>query len=245
MPPERKDKIGFGNLTLIQKPGDFCYGVDAVIISDFAAKCKKPIKKAADMGTGTGIIPLILSYKTRIPEIVGFEIQKDALELARRNVSENGLDSRIKIVDCDIKNIPGNLCGTMDMVVTNPPYVAVGSGLKNPDVPMAGARHEITADMNDFFNAAAKLLKNKGDFYMVHRPSRLTDLLFFARKNGLEPKEMRLVCPDKEKTANIVMLHCTKGGGKELKILKPLFIYDMVGNYSREIMGIYERECQK
>lgn len=250
---ERLDKTGFGELKIIQKPEDFCYGVDAVILADFAAGRirtteslnVKSIGKSMDLGTGTGIIPLILSHKTAIPEIYGLEIQEPAYQRAVRNVTANKLSGRIKIIKGDVVDFMlkegKSLMGAFDMVVTNPPYVAKGKGIENNSGAKLIARQETTGGIEDFIGTASKLLKDKGDFFMVHRPARLADIIIAMHENSIEPKEMRFVSPNARKAPNILLIHGVKGGGRELKILDPLFIYDMEGGYTPEINAIYER----
>jgi tRNA1Val (adenine37-N6)-methyltransferase len=245
MNAERTDCIGFGDLRLIQRPEDFCYGVDAVILADFTASSIKSPTRVMDLGTGNGIIPLILSHKTVAKKILGLEIQREAYEVACKNISENGLDDRITILQGDVVeiglSIHPELTGTMDVVVSNPPYMANNSALTNDNPAKAIARHEISANLNDFLNAAARLLKNKGHLFMVYRPNRMVDLFCQAREVGLEPKEFRLVCPRHGEPPNILLVHFIKGGGKELKILPTLNVYQSSGEYTDEIMAIYEK----
>jgi len=251
---ERLDDIGFGGLKLIQKPDEFCYGVDAVILADFAAgggrptdaKAGKKAKKAIDLGTGTGIIPLILSHKTDIAEIYGLEVQEASYERALRTVEANNLSARIKLLKGDVSDFMlGNgktHAGSFDMVLTNPPYVAKGTGIENNSCAKLVARQETTAGIEDFIFAASRLLKEKGDFYMVHRPSRLPDIILSMHAHSIEPKEMRFVSPNANKAPNIILIHGIKGGRRSLRILDPLFIYNIDGGYSKEIHRIYERE---
>lgn len=245
MNAERTDCIGFGDLRLIQQPEDFCYGVDAVILSDFAAAGNKSIQTIMDLGTGNGIIPLILSHKTEAHKIYGVEIQEKVFDIASRNVAQNGLESRITMIRGDVRQI-GNqlypeLVGALDMVVSNPPYMANGSGIVNLNNAKTMARHETAGTLADFMNASARLLKQKGHLYMIHRPNRMVDLFCLAREEGLEPKELRLVSPRDGEIPNILMVHFVKGGGKELKFLPPLAIYDANGEYTSEILAIYEK----
>lgn len=249
MQGERMDEIGFGNLKLIQKPEEFCYGVDAVILADFASKAVQKngsrYKRAMDLGTGTGIIPLILSHKTLLEKIYAVEVQPDSFNRACRNIQLNKLQSRISIINEDVSKIEVNLSDlkeSFDLVTANPPYMIGGAGLINENKAKRIARHETTADLAAFIRASAVLLREKGELFMVHRPSRLVDICEACRKYKIEPKELRFVSPNKNAKPNILLIHCVKSGGPELKMLDPLYVYEDNGNsYTDELMKIYER----
>lgn len=239
---ERIDEIGFGSLRLIQKPEDFCYGIDAVLLATSAE-----IRKGArviDLGTGTGIVPLILSHRTEAAEIFGVELQQDSYERALRNAAINDLEERVRFIHSDVKLLlesNPSLARSFDAVFTNPPYVKGGGGLQNMRGAKTIARHETTAGLEDFIRQASLLLKDKGEFYMVHRPNRLVDICALCRKYRLEPKELRLVCPDRETAPNILLIRCVKHGRPELKFKNPLYVYKEDGSYTDEIMELYER----
>lgn len=235
---ERIDEIGFSDLKLIQKPEEFCYGVDAVILADFAAR--KTANRIVDLGTGTGIIPLILSHKTKAESIYGIEYQQESWQRAVRNAALNGLSERLHFVQANVAEFDG-LCHWADAVTANPPYMVGQCGLKNQNEAKTIARHETVGSLEDFVMCASRILKDRGDFYLVHRPARLVDLFSACRSWKLEPKEMRLVAPQKGETPNLVLLHCVKNGGIELKFLENLYIYQEKGVYSNEIQQIYER----
>ena len=204
---ERIDQIGFGGLELIQEPAEFCYGVDAVLLADFAARQggfsevnfdAKPVVarrrgladcKAVDLCTGTGIIPLILSYKTNCSRIYGVEVQQNSYERAVRSVQRNGLQARVQFFRSDVKDFCSGqgvcLRDSVDVVTCNPPYTQGQSGLTNANSAKAIARHETTAGLADFVQCAAQLLKPKGSFFMVHRPARLVDICVAGRTYGL------------------------------------------------------------
>lgn len=252
-PDERIDDIGFGNLRLIQKPSDFCYGVDAVILAHEAGlKADKEgtrfskAGKIVDLGTGTGIIPVILSEKTDAESIIGIEIQEASYERAVRNATLNGLDGRVGFIKANVKEFPKEypeFRGTADMVTSNPPYQKGNTGMRSENSPKMIARHEITADLEDFMRCTAFLLREKGDFFLIHRPSRLVDICYIGRKLGLEPKEIRFIHPYKDREANILMVHMIKGAGKELKYLEPLVVHSDEGGYTEELLKCYaERE---
>lgn len=241
---ERVDDIGFGELKLIQKPEDFCYGVDAVILADFAANHKKgPARTIVDLGTGTGVIPLILSYKTDAEKIVGVELQEDSWKRACRNSEMNGLSGRVEFINGDVNDFikwGESLKGQAEVVVCNPPYFIKGGGIKNDASAKTIARHETTAGLRDFLECAKYLLANKGDLFMVHRPSRLADLCYYGRQLGLEPKEMRFVSPNKNTAPNILLIHFVKGGGNELRVLDPLYVYETEGGYTEDLLKAYK-----
>lgn len=242
---ERLDEIGFGGLTLIQKPEEFCYGVDAVILADFASKySRRTFRSAVDLGTGTGIIPLILSSKTEIPSITGIEVQADSYNRAVRNSKNNGLEERVKFVHGDVKDYRTGwgreLQGTVDLVTSNPPYTAGSSGLTSSNPAKLIARHETTASLEDFMKCAAWILRDKGEFFMVHRPSRIVDICCLGRQYGLEVKELQFVSSNREGKPNILLIHMVKGGGREAKMLPPLYVYDMEGGYTPELLAAYE-----
>lgn len=245
---ERVDEIGFNGLKLIQAPDEFCYGVDAVVLADFASKSanqKERLKTAVDLGTGTGIIPLILSHKTELEHLYGVEIQKNSFERACRNAVLNQLLTRVRFIHADIAKpfeALKSLEGSIDLVTCNPPYMTGGAGIINGNEAKRIARHETTADLECFVSTAARLLKPKGHLYMVHRPSRLVDICFYCRKHKLEPKELRFVSPDKNTAPNILLVHCVKNGNPELKMLEPLYVYEEDhSDYTEEIITIYER----
>lgn len=242
---ERLDEIGFGGLKLIQKPEEFCYGVDAVILAHFAAKySRKSFRRALDLGTGTGVIPLILSHKTEIPSIVGVEVQEASYGRAIRNRDGNNLENRVDFIHGDVKDYKTGwgkeLQGLVDMVTSNPPYTAGSGGLANANQAKRIARHETTASLEDFIKCAAYVLREKGDFFMVHRPSRIVDICCLGRQYGLEVKELQFVSPNREGNPNIILVHMVKGGGREAKMLEPLYVYDMDGNYTAEVLESYK-----
>lgn len=246
---ERLDEIGFGSLKLIQKPEEFCYGIDAVILADFASKVanknNSKFKRAIDLGTGTGIIPLILTHKTSLEKIYAVEIQKNSFDRACRNVEINELTEKISIINCDVLDLEkkfGKLKGLFDLVTTNPPYMIGGAGIINENDAKKIARHETTADLENFIKTSAMLLREKGELLMVHRPSRLVDICEACRKYKVEPKELRFVSPNKNTKPNILLVRCVKFGKPELKMLDPLYVYDEIGNYyTEELEKIYER----
>ncbi len=246
---ERTENIGFGGLKLIQDSRQFRYGVDAVILSDFASKLYPGFKNVVDLGTGNGIIPMILSHKNSSAVICGIDVQEDAISLAERSSLMNGLEDRVSFIHGDITDMASEdfrkkhgLCeGAYDMVTSNPPYFPKGGAIPSGSTAKFVARHETTASLEDFIKAASFLLKTGGHYFMVHRPSRLVDIFYHCRKYDMEPKDMRMVVPRHGEAPNIVLIHCVKGGGRELKVMKELAVYGEGGVYSEEIETIYER----
>ncbi len=241
---ERIDEIGFSGYRLIQRPAEFCYGIDAVLLADFARV--RDGGRICDLGTGTGVIPLILRHKTKAAEIWGVELQETSFRLARRNARINGLEESLHFLLSDVKEAADKLGrGTFDAVVSNPPYMAGGGGLLSRNPAKLTARHETTASLSDFIRAAAELLSGRGSFYLVHRPSRLADILVSCRENRLEPKLLRMVAPREGAAPNILLLQCVKNGNPELNVLPQLNVYDGDGGYTEEVLRIYGRRPEQ
>lgn len=235
---ERIDDLQRNNLRIIQNPEKFCFGIDAVLLSSFA-DCREG-DEVLDIGTGTGIIPILMSAKTKAGHFAALEIQKESADMAARSVSLNELDDRIKIVNGDIKNASELFKDNyFDVITTNPPYMIESHGLTNPDEPKAIARHEIKCNLEDIIKASALLLKSKGKFYMVHRPFRLSEIMVTLTKYGLEPKRMQLVHPFADKEPNMVLIEAMKGAKPRITIEKPLIIYKSPGVYTDEVYKIY------
>lgn len=225
-------------LVIIQDRRRFCFGIDAVLLSGFAEV--RSGETVLDLGTGTGILPLLLSAKTEAEKLIGLEIQPESAEMARRSVELNGLAERISIVNGDLKDVSSLFGrGTADVVVSNPPYMTGGHGLVNPADAKAIARHEIACTFSDVARAAATVLRPGGRFYLVHRPFRLPELMKVLSGAGLEPKRMRLVYPSAEKEPELVLLGCVKGGKPSLKTEKPLILKNESGDYTREVRENY------
>ena len=243
---ERVDDIGFGQFRLIQNPEEFCYGVDSVLLADFMAnRIRVNPGTVVDMGTGTGVIPLILCHKTDVKKVIGVELQRSSYDKAVRNAVLNNVSDRISFVLGDVNDAEldwgKELKGKIDAVVTNPPYFKAGGAIKSELSVKAAARHETTAGLEEVMKCASYLLRNRGELFMVHRPSRLVDICCLGRMAGLEVKEIRFVSPRKGEIPNILLVKLVKGGGSELKILPPLAVYDTDGNYTSDILNIYER----
>jgi len=242
---ERIDDLQIGGLHILQNPDRFCFGMDAVLLSGFTSDHEKNLKadsSVLDLGSGTGILPILLSAKTHAGKLEGIEIMPGAADMANRSIKMNGIDSRVNIKCGDLKNISDYYkAGEFDVACSNPPYTKMGDGLLNEADDMVCARHEIHCDFNDVCRAAAYALKNKGRFYLVHRPYRLPELFETLRQNNLEPKVIRFVHSFIDKECTMVLIRSVKGGAAELRIESPLVIYERPGVYSPEVRGIYER----
>ncbi|MBR1470106.1 MAG: tRNA1(Val) (adenine(37)-N6)-methyltransferase [Lachnospiraceae bacterium] len=212
--------------------------MDAVLLSGFV---RVPGGAALlDMGTGTGILPLLLSAKTPAGRITGLEIQPESADMARRSVELNGLSEKIRIITGDIKEADRIFgAASFEVISCNPPYIAGGAGLQNPDAPRAIARHEICCTFLDVAEQAAKLLVPGGKLFVVHRPDRLSELLVTLTGCGLEPKRLRIVYPFADKEPNMVLIEAARGGRKGITLEKPLIIYEAPGRYSEEIRRDY------
>ena len=208
---ERIDDLQRNGYRIIQKKKGFCFGMDAVLLSGFAQV--KEGEVAVDLGTGTGIIPILLEAKTKGKHFTGLEIQEEVAEMAERSVRLNQLEARVDIVRGDIKEA-SRLFGkaSFDVVTSNPPYMNDNHGLKNPELPKAIARHEVFCTLDDVCREASLLLKSGGRFYMVHRPHRLAEIITALKTYKLEPKRMKLVHPFADKEANMVLIEAVRGG---------------------------------
>ncbi|MCD7863501.1 MAG: tRNA1(Val) (adenine(37)-N6)-methyltransferase [Lachnospiraceae bacterium] len=235
---ERLDDLQRNGLSIIQKPGKFCFGMDAVLLSGFAAA--KAGERVLDLGTGTGIIPILLSAKTKADQLVGLEIQHESAEQADRSVRLNGLEDRVKIVEGDLREAAGLFgAASFDVVTSNPPYMIDSHGLQNPNEALAIARHEILCSLEDVISQTSKVLKPGGHFYMVHRPFRLAEMISLMVQYRLEPKRMRLVYPRVDQEPNMVLIEGVRGGKSRMTVEKPLIVYGENGKYTSEIYEIY------
>ncbi|HAA43127.1 MAG TPA: tRNA1(Val) (adenine(37)-N6)-methyltransferase [Ruminiclostridium sp.] len=238
---ERIDDLQYKGLKIIQKDDGFCFGLDAVLVSNFADVRKNDC--VIDLGTGTGIISILIAGKTEAKSITGIEIQEDMAEMANRSIKLNNLQDRVKIICGDLRKSPEIFgISKFDVVVTNPPYMNVGGGLLNPNEKKAISRHEILCTLEDIMKVSEKILKPMGRFVMVHRPDRLVDIIWFMRKYSIEPKYMRFVYPSANKKANLILIKGTKQARPQLKMMEPLYVYNEKGQFTDEINKIYGRE---
>ena len=238
---ERIDDLEFKGLKIIQNEKGFCFGIDSVLLSDFAKNIKKG-SKVLDLGTGTGIISILLCGKTELKKVIGVEIQEEVANMANRSSILNNLENRFQVLNENILNLNKLYKKqTFDVIVTNPPYKKKDTGIINEDEKKIISRHEITANLEDFIKISKDLLKDKGEFYMVHRPERLVDILSLLRKYKIEPKEIRFVFSNKNKEPKLILIKGIKNAKPFLKIDKNLYIYDDNGNYTDEILKIYNK----
>ncbi len=237
-PGERIDDLERNGYKIIQHKEKFCFGMDAVLLSGFAVVKKG--ENVLDLGTGTGIIPILLEAKTEGLNFTGLEIQEESADMAARSVLLNSLEEKIRIVQGDIKEA-SDIFGraTFNVVTTNPPYMNDLHGIKNPDMPKAIARHEVLCTLEDVVRQGALVLKPNGRMYMVHRPHRLIEIIEVLKKYKLEPKRIKFVHPFVDKEANMVLIEALKGGKSMVKVEKPIIVYKEQGVYTDEIYDIY------
>lgn len=238
---ETIENLHIKGLRLIQGKNEFRFGIDAVLLADFArtkGKCK-----ICDLGTGTGIIPLLMSEKNPEANFECIEIQEEAADMASRTMELNGLQERIKIFRADLKQ-PFSVLekNSFDAVVSNPPYMETFGGNKNKADSLSIARHEILCTAEDVIKTASSLLKSHGKFFLIHRPFRLPQIFSLLEKYNLATKRMRLVFPAKEKEATMALLESEKCAKPYLKTESPIIIYDGSGKYTSQVEEIYRQK---
>lgn len=239
---ERIDDLEYKGLKIIQNSKGFCFGIDGVLLANFA-KNLRGNSDVIDLGTGTAIMPILLSEKSKAKKIVGVEIQSDVADMAQRSVKLNNLENKIKIINENILNLKNIYQkNSFDAIITNPPYKKINTGIINNDDKKLISRHEITASLEDFIDISAYLLKDLGELYMIHRPERLVDILYDLRVKKLEPKNIRFIFSNEKKEPKLVLIKAVKNGKSFLKVDRNLYVYDNDGNYTNEILEIYEKE---
>ena len=237
-PDERVDELQRNGYRIIQNPKRFCFGMDAVLLSGFVHV--RPGERVLDLGTGTGIIPILLEAKTEGRHFTGLEIQPESADMARRSVLLNHLETKIDIVTGDIKDASNRFgASSFDVITTNPPYMISEHGLRNDQDAKTIARHEVLCTLEDIVRESARILPPKGRFYMVHRPFRLAEIMCAMTAYGIEPKRMKLVYPYVDREPNMVLIEGLRGGKKCLTVEKPLIVYQEEGKYTDEIVDIY------
>ena len=235
---ERIDDLQRNGYQLIQNPKLFCFGMDAVLLSTFAAAA--PGQRVLDMGTGNGVIPILMEAKNLGAHFTGLEIQDKSFDLARRNVQLNNLESHVDMVQGDIKEA-SKIFGeaSFNVITTNPPYMNENHGIVNPESAKAIARHELLCSLEDIVREASRCLKVKGHFFMVHRPQRLIPIINTMTKYHLEPKRMQMVHPYADKDANMVLIEAVKCGRSQLQTEPPLIVYNKDGSYTEQLLKMY------
>lgn len=235
---ERLDDLQRNGYRIIQNPEKFCFGMDAVLLTGFARAGSSD--RLLDLGTGTGIIPILMEAKYHCAHLTGLEIQPESADMAARSVALNGLTERIEIVTGDIREADRIFkSASFDCITCNPPYMIGRHGLTNPDAPKAIARHELLCTFEDVARQTAKLLKPGGHFFLVHRPFRLAEIMGTLMRYKLEPKRMQLVYPYVDKEPNMVLLEAVRGGRSRMTVEKPLIVFESPGVYRQEIQELY------
>lgn len=238
LPGERIDELQRNGYGIIQNPEKFCFGMDAVLLSGFAKA--KPGERCLDLGCGNGIIPILMEAKTKGEHFTGLEIQSYSADMARRSDCLNHLESKIDIVEGDIRGASDIFgASSFHVVTTNPPYMTAQHGLTNRDEAKTIARHEVLCNLEDIIRESAKLLMPSGRFYMVHRPFRLAEIISMMVQYRIEPKRMRLVYPYVDREPNMVLIEGLRGGRSRMTVEKPLIVYKEPGKYTDEIYGVY------
>ena len=241
-PGERLDDLQRNGYKIIQNEKLFCFGMDAVLLSAFARV--REGEDALDLGTGTGVIPILLEARTKGRSFTGLEICKTSADMARRSVQYNHLEHKISIIEGDIKEADRIFpAASFDVVTSNPPYMTGGHGLVNADLDKAAARHEILCTLDDVVRQAARALKPQGRFYMVHRPFRMAEIIRVLSRYKLEPKRIRLVYPFVDKEPNMILIEALKGGRPRVTVEPPLIVYKEKGMYTPEVRDLYYAEC--
>lgn len=238
LPGERIDELQRNGYRIIQNPERFCFGMDAVLLSGFARAKKQ--ERCLDLGCGNGIIPILMEAKTEGKHFTGLEIQPESADMAKRSVALNGLQDRIDIVEGDIKDASKIFgASSFHVVTTNPPYMTAQHGLTNLYEAKTIARHEVLCNLDDIIRESARLLMPGGRFYMVHRPSRLAEIISLMVQYRMEPKRMRLVYPYVDREPNMVLIEGLRGGKSRMTVEKPLIVYKEPGKYTDEIYDVY------
>lgn len=241
LPGERLDDLQCHGYEIIQDPKRFCFGIDAVLLAHYA-KVKEG-DKVLDLGTGTGIIPILLAARTKGTHFTGLEIQEDSVSMASRSVVHNHLEQKVEIVAGDIKETSSIFpAASFQVVTSNPPYMTDLHALKNMYEPKAIARHEVLCCLEDVIGAAAKMLVPGGRFYMIHKPFRIPEIFDVMRKYRIEPKGMRLIHPYVTKEPTMVMIEGIRGGKPMMKVEAPLIVYKEKNVYTDEILKFYKQE---
>ena len=241
---ERVDDLNRKGYRILQDPEAFCFGIDAVLLADFAKIAAG--EQVLDLGTGSGILPLLMHARQSSARYFGLEIQPEMAERAERSVRMNGLEQDITITCGDLRDVLSYYPGqSMDAVVCNPPYMPAQGGLKNEAASRTIARHEVTCTIEDVATAASRVLKSRGRLYLVHRPARLAAVFAALENHHLEPKRLRFVQPFADTAPTMMLIEAVLQGGPELKVEPPLIVYDAPGQYTQEILTIYGMDAKE
>ena len=236
---ERIDDLEINGYRLIQNPEVFCFGIDAILLAHFA-KVKGTNQKILDIGTGTGIIPIVMHANYQKGEYIGIDIQADMVEMANRSVRLNAIEEDVKMLHMDIKAYKEHFdtCA-FDIITCNPPYMKGEAGLKNDHPSKMVARHEIACTLQGIIEASSYLLKYNGKLCMVHRPHRLVEMMTYMKQYKLEPKRLRFIHSKVDKEPTMILIEAVKNAKPELRVQPPLIIYNKDGSYTDEIYEIY------
>jgi len=239
---ERIDDLQLQGLKMIQNPEWFCYGVDSVLLSNFASEIRQG-DKIMDLGCGNGILELLFAAKSRVKKIIGVEVQEEVAKLAQRNITLNNLEKRVEILHANVKDLDKHFSqDTFDAIISNPPYMKSDSGIMNENKQKRIARHEIEANLEDFVRMSFYLLKDKRPLYMIYRTERLVDLIACFRQYKIEPKELCMIQSKIGQAPQLFLIKGIKNGGVGLRMKEPIIVYDEKGNYTKELLKIYGRE---
>lgn len=236
---ERLEDLHLKNLKILQNPDFFCFGMDAVLLSWFATKEAKNNLKILDLGTGTGILPLLIYGKSHNCQIDGVDIQAELVEMAIRSVKINGLAKEIHIIQGDLRNKAVIKANYYDVIVSNPPYMRINDGLKNQHRIKTISRHEVACSIEDLIKCSRRSLKDHGYLYLVHRPDRLSDVLTVLRDYKIEVKRLQFVHSRADQQANLVLIAARKGAKPGMTIDAPLVVYNQEGVYTEPLKRIY------
>jgi tRNA1Val (adenine37-N6)-methyltransferase len=236
---EKLDELFNGRLKIIQKKKGYRFSVDALLLAHFSSH--HSAHSIIDLGTGSGIIPLILARKTMAPIIVGVEVQEEMADMARRTMLLNELPGRVTILREDLRNMRDCFPpASFDLVVSNPPYYSVSDGRINPTEQKAIARHEIMVSLEDLVACAHYLVKPTGCVVIIFPAKRLIDLLSALTVAAINPRLLRIIYSQKKGEGKLVIVEASKGGNPELEVTQPFFVYDPEGGYSAEMQHIYD-----
>ncbi|MBN2515071.1 MAG: tRNA1(Val) (adenine(37)-N6)-methyltransferase [Deltaproteobacteria bacterium] len=235
---ETVDDILRGRLKILQKEKGYRFSLDSILLAHFIRL--KRNNRVVDLGTGSGIIAMILTYRFDLQGVIAVDVQAELVDMARRSIRLNGLESRIDIQQGDVRDVRNFLDPqSFDMAVFNPPYRKLDSGRINPDGERAVARHEIMGSIADFLSSAKYLLKDTGGVFLIYPARRSAELIYQMRLNSIEPKQIRMVHSDSSSRAEFILAEGVKRGGEELTVMPPLFIYHEKGTYSQEMEEIF------